>query len=131
MLIIDVAALLAAPDWFATDAEASLAVPAFTAAAEASSLTCAVVVPLKMSLILAPSFAAIVDADLAALAAVEAATDAELADALLPDCANSLAALAALDAAVEADVAVVVAVLIAALTLSIAVFALANEPSLG
>ena len=131
MLVIDVAALLAAPDCVATDAEASLATPAFTAADEASSLMCAEVAPLKIPLLLAPSFAAIVEADLAALAAVEAATDAELADALLPDCANSFAALAALDAAVEADVAVVVAVLIAALTLSIALFSLANEPSLG
>jgi len=85
MLAIDVIAVLAAPDWFATDAEASLAVLAFVAADEASSLMCAVVALLKMPLILAPSFAAIVEADCAALAAVEAATDAELADALLPD----------------------------------------------
>ena len=87
--------------------------------------------PLKIPLILAPSFEAIAEAVLALFAAVEATTDAELADALLPACANSLAALAALEAADEADAADVAAVLIAALTLLIAVFAPANEPSFG
>lgn len=47
MLAIDVATVFVAPDSIATDAEASLAVPAFAVAAEASSLTCAVVAPLK------------------------------------------------------------------------------------
>lgn len=131
MLEMVVVAVLAAPDCVATDAEASLATPAFVVAVEASSLTCAVVALFKMSLILAPSLAAVVEATLASLAAVEAATEAELADALSPDFAKSLAALAAFEAAVEADVADIVAVLIAALTLSIAVFALVNEPSLG
>ncbi len=84
-----------------------------------------------MSLILAPSLAAVVEATLAALASVEATADAELADALLPDFANSLAALAAFEAAVEADFADVAAVLIAALTLLIEVCASVNEPSLG
>ena len=131
MLEMVVVAVLAAPDCVATDAEASLATLAFVVAAEASSLTCAVVALFKMSLILAPSLAAVSEAVLAALAAVEAATDAELADALAPDFAKSLAALAALDAADEADEAVVTAVLIAALTLLIEVTASLNEPSLG
>ncbi len=131
MLEMVVVAVLAAPDCVATDAETSLATPAFVVAAEASSLTCAVVALFKMSLILAPSLAAVSEAVLAALAAVEATTDAELANALAPDFAKSLAALAALDAAVEADEAVVAAVLIAALTLLIEVTASPNEPSLG
>ena len=131
MLAIELAAVEAVSDTPATAPDAVFATPAFIVAAEASALMCAVVTPLKMSLILAPSLAAVVEAVLASLAAVEATAEAELADALLPTCANSLAALAALDATDEADAADVAAVLIATLTLSIAVFALINEPSLG